>query len=214
MKKIMFNDKYGLTDAVLSEKKTMTRRLIKENFESVRCMNVNFDDHWHGELDGEIYELFPTFKLGKIVAIGQSYSKVYDQLFCDVAYIKNDHALALQMSYILMDAQKDTIKGWTNKMFIKPDLMIHHIRITDIKVDRLQEISDEDCLKEGVYYDADVDGYKVNLTLPNKGWGHKIRQTYFQTPREAFAHLIDKVSGKGTWERNPFVFVYSFKLID
>lgn len=36
----------------------------------------------------------------------------------------------------------------------------------------------------------------------------------FDTPREAFAALIDKVSGKGTWESNPYVFVYEFKLID
>ena len=32
--------------------------------------------------------------------------------------------------------------------------------------------------------------------------------------RDAFAELIDKVSGKGTWESNPYVFVYEFELID
>ena len=36
---------------------------------------------------------------------------------------------------------------------------------------------------------------------------------YF-SPRDAFADLIDKVSGKGTWEENPFVWVYEFKLFD
>lgn len=36
----------------------------------------------------------------------------------------------------------------------------------------------------------------------------------FDTPREAFASLIDRVSGKGTWDRNPFVFVYDFELVD
>lgn len=35
----------------------------------------------------------------------------------------------------------------------------------------------------------------------------------FNEPRQAFASLIDKVSGKGTWERNQYVFVYEFKLI-
>lgn len=34
------------------------------------------------------------------------------------------------------------------------------------------------------------------------------------TPHEAFAALIDKVSGKGAWESNPFVFVYEFELAD
>lgn len=36
----------------------------------------------------------------------------------------------------------------------------------------------------------------------------------YYTPREAFADLIDKVLGKGIWLNNPYVFCYSFKLID
>ena len=36
----------------------------------------------------------------------------------------------------------------------------------------------------------------------------------FPTAREAFWYLIDKVSGKGTWESNPLVAAYSFELID
>ena len=30
---------------------------------------------------------------------------------------------------------------------------------------------------------------------------------------DAYEILIDKVSGKGTWERNPYVFVYDFELV-
>ena len=48
------------------------------------------------------------------------------------------------------------------------------------------------------------------------GWDTKIdalKRNSFFTPRAAFASLIDKVSGKGTWEENPYVFVYSFQLI-
>ena len=35
----------------------------------------------------------------------------------------------------------------------------------------------------------------------------------FNTPRQAFAALIDKVSGRGTWDRNPWVVVYEFELV-
>lgn len=35
----------------------------------------------------------------------------------------------------------------------------------------------------------------------------------FKSPIPAFAALIDRVSGKGTWDSNPYVFVYDFKLI-
>ena len=36
---------------------------------------------------------------------------------------------------------------------------------------------------------------------------------YGKTPREAYAVLIDLISGKGTWLSNPFVFVYDFELV-
>ena len=101
-------------------------------------------------------------------------------------------------------------------MFTKADLMPHHIRITNIKIERLQDISDEDCLREGVELNTrqyEYDGTKKYCVC---GLGHwrAIGCTDFDTPREAFAALIDKVSGKGTWESNPYVFVYEFELID
>lgn len=106
--------------------------------------------------------------------------------------------------------------GWKNKMFVRADLMLHHIRITNIKIERLQDISDEDCLREGVELNTrqyEYDGTKKYCVC---GLGHwrAIGCTDFDTPREAFAALIDKVSGKGTWESNPYVFVYEFELID
>ena len=93
-------------------------------------------------------------------------------------------------------------------MFVRANLMPHQIRITNVRIERLQDISDEDCLKEGLEWDGVACQYYVNY---KKETGHK---TFLgKTPREAFANLIDKVSGKGTWERNLYVWVYDFELI-
>ena len=100
--------------------------------------------------------------------------------------------------------------GWGNKMFVKADLMPHHIEITNIKIERLQDISDGDCLKEGIIHAyTDNDGIKIYHTPHTK-------RGFLSTDiaQQAFAVLIDKVSGKCTWERNPFVFAYEFKLVD
>ena len=99
--------------------------------------------------------------------------------------------------------------GWSNKMFVRPDLMPHQIQITDIKIERLQDISDEDCWKEGII--QSVDG--VNMYTFD-GWIKKGYQQYsYTSPRKAFASLIDRISGNGTWQSNPIVVAYSFKLI-
>ena len=136
------------------------------------------------------------YKVGEVVAIAQSYETVY-------------HEQGLETLDMLVSGWKYS-KGWRNKLFVCADFMSHHIRITDIKVERLQDISDEDCLKEGIYEDSGDDEYPPSIFYEFEG----NEDDGFDTPREAFAALIDKVSGKGTWESNPYVFVYEFKLID
>ena len=201
MDSFLFNEHYKLRTAVIEGEKTMTRRLIGN-----RMTNDDIKAYFKGYT--ELANKCAPYKINDVVAVAEPYKNIFEP---DVL---------LQGSKVINGKRKKSwypaieLGGWNNSMFISPEYMQHFVRITDVKVERLQDISEDDCLKEGVYYNADVDGYKIfNLSLPNKGWGHKFRQTYFQTPREAFAALIDKISGKGTWKSNPFVFAYTFKFL-
>lgn len=221
MKKIMFNDKYSLTQAVLDGRKTMTRRACKYDrpnetydivfpvFEPNDYDNdgnivspLNYAFGWKNDKGDFTGWNIPKYKVGEVVAIAQSYSDCGNM---------PDYELD-EDGYPIMPKRS----GFFNKMFVRADLMPHHIRITNIKIERLQDISDEDCLREGVELNTrqyEYDGTKKYCVC---GLGHwrAIGCTDFDTPREAFAALIDKVSGKGTWESNPYVFVYEFELID
>ena len=205
MKKIMFNDKYGQTKAVLEGRKTQTRRIITPQ----PTFNENIGICWKGyaygiNFSGEkgSYENFVTgteynksckrYRVGEIVAIAQSYNNVHEEV---------EHE-TLEMLDLYCS------KGWTNKMFVKPELMPHQIRITNVRIERLQDISDEDCLKEGIEFDGKAQSFYCGFETSknSKIW-------LGSTPREAYAILIDNLKGKGTWESNPYVFVYDFKLI-
>lgn len=146
MKKIKFNDRYGLTKAVLEGRKTMTRRTIPQVLKA-------------------------KYEVGEVIAIAQTYKSIFE--------------------------------------------MPHHIKIVDIKVERLQDISEEDCLREGIqeyfpYIDQNPDDRCRTFQYFRDG---KIRHRISPAPK-CFALLIDDICGKGTWEKNPWVFVYEFKLID
>lgn len=203
MKKIMFNDRYGLTKAVLEGRKTMTRRIIKApktmegqwvsgfaickrpgSDEVVEVMALDADE-------GMINNILPKYKPGEVVAVAQAYRDIRD-IIGDVHDGKSIKFMP----------------GWSNKMFVSADLMPHQIRITNVRVERLQDISDEDCLREGILEDCPNVQYSFPTEIGYCG------QYPFNTPREAFAALIDKVSGKGTWESNPWVFVYEFELVE
>ena len=136
------------------------------------------------ESEKDFYEReAPSYKVGEIVAVAQNYRS------CGNYHVPKEHP------------------GWSNKLFVNPALMPYQIRITRIKCERLQDISDADCLKEGIRYFPEINKFYFEDIRREEGF-------YFDNPREAFAALIDKVSGKGTWASNPWVVAYEFELVE
>ena len=211
MKKIMFNDRYGLTEAVLSGRKTQTRRVVpKSIFQSEYDIDEDKRKIWIEDMYGDWHDVRKSkycFKVGEVVAIAQCYKDCgFDP---NIPQIWTDKGV-----FIFDDCPISQLAGWNNKLFVLAALMPHHIRITNVRVERLQDITEEDCIKEGIYKDATAcfnhcayDYYKcINNCVVATRW--------YNTPREAYAVLIDRISGKGTWESNPYVFVYDFELVD
>ena len=133
------------------------------------------------------------YKVGEIVAIAQSYHTLNESGY--VAPEWCEHTC-------------ESSAGYKNKMFVRADLMPHHIRITDVKIERLQNISDDDILREGVWQFYDNE----NIFYLSKN--EEASSIAFLTAREAFEYLIDRISGKGTWEHNSWVVAYSFELVN
>lgn len=197
MKKIMFNDRFGLTEKVLDGNKTQTRRIIPQSVIDkveefrVEYYNMTFDTLTTKE---SLYHYFFVeknlgklpYNVGEIVAVAQSYKEVFGE-----------------------GCGKESESGYNNKMFVKPELMPHQIQITGIKIERLQVISDEDCLKEGIYEDGGNDSF-----IPHYFYNYyNSNSDGFKTPQLAYADLINKIACNSTWGSNPWVFVYDFKLI-
>ena len=212
MKKIMFSDAFCLTQAVLDGTKTMTRRKFTLTLDKevdgklirVYPSKVFFDNgKWLFDYEGRIYNLpkenYPRYKVGEVVAIAQPYKDIIE---CMAEY--SDIIINVDGSI-----NREYKAGWTNKMFVRADLLPHHIRITDIEIERLQDISDDDIIREGVWQFYD----NKKLFYVSKAIGYA-PDVAFLTAREAFWYLIDKISGKGTWENNPWVVAYSFELVD
>ena len=188
MQKIMFNDRYGLTNAVIEGRKTMTRRLIPDEFFGLTWDtrgNTLVYENEYGDFIDVRHSKYTRYKLGEVVAVSQCYNDVVQE-FTDLAFVP----------------------GSTNKMFVRADLMPHQIRITGIRCERLQDISDEDCVKEGVRVGSQALEYPYYF-IDTK----QFLICDYKSPRRAFAALIDKVSGRGAWDRNPWEVAYEFELV-
>lgn len=202
----MFNDKYGLTDAVLTGRKTMTRRIIRNlsDFDPRQEWILWGSDNKGKENIGIFryetykYSVYPQYQPGEVVAVAQSYK--------DLDYSLNGFATNPDRTCGISRGFAQKYIGWNNKMFVSAKFMPHQIRIIEIKLERLQDISEKDCLKEGLmkmfwgycyeYHDRHGRSFKGSDRI-----------------RDVFADLIDGISGKGTWALNPFVFAYNFELI-
>ena len=225
MKKIMFNDKFGLTEAVLSGCKTQTRRIVSEklwdewtDYDNLCCavgvgglVELGVDvTRQYSKCEKFFLDNSP-FKVGEVVAIAQSYKNA------------GVHSIPCEdEEFGCYDFPAEQTNGWNNKMYVRADLMPNRIRITNVRVERLHDISDEDCIMEGVVKREHIIPTPAQQIIPQYfpcqhlidcatkvGWGR-----VYDTPREAYADLIDKVSGKGTWHSNPYVFIYEFELIN
>ena len=200
MQKLMFDDKRNLTEMVIDYEKEMTRRIekfcnsipdaVKRGFTRFEILPNRIVRLWNDNRNTFI-EYKTRFAIGEVIAVSQSYKDIYQ--YADFEMIGDD--------FITESA------GYDNKMFVKAELMPHQIKIIDVKIERLQDINDEDCLKEGIFI---IDSHEhLHYGYHNT----KIGDIGFLKPRDAFSHLINAISGKGTWEENPYVVVYSFKLI-
>lgn len=212
MKKIMFNDKYGLTKAVFEGRKTQTRRILnptmlfqrlntyegwgKENIADwkLSCKDRLYTAKGEGLKRMLDYALAHSpYKIGEKVAIAQKYT--------DLASNEEFYRLCSIHGIPLESIKYE--KGCKNKLFVKAELMPYHIHIKNVKIERLQDISEEDCLKEGIVdFESRINkAHFYSITDESATYG---------TAKKPYAMLIDKLLGKGTWESNPYVFVYDF----
>ena len=228
MKKIMFNDKYGLTEAVLSGRKTMTRRIIPPieiDWNRRGKVTLPVSGFRHGCLWMDCREFLPDSGLFDYVA-PQKYQPHYS--VGEEVAVAQDYEILANIQYRdvlgMMDSPTTFKKefcgpGWSNKMFVKAEHMPHRIRIIDIKMERLKDITEEAALREGIfYYEQPPLYHEMDRFAP---WPPYVKPykhdndnlKYRATARFAFAYLIDKVNGTGTWRSNPWTYAYEFELI-
>lgn len=210
MRKIMFDDRYGLTLAVIDRRKTKTRRNTPEALpEFIRNGYDRLEIFEGKELrchnkQGVFVKFKLPYQIGEVVAVAQR----YEDIVCG--------ALLDDLKEIYQ-TKPTKLAGWANKMFVRADLMPHRICMTNVRVEKLQDISSEDCLAEGIldravdeqqYYDGRKYRYGFYSNDPKQP-----ASIFCQTPQGAYADLIDYISGKGTWNRNPWVYVYDYELV-
>ncbi|MDR1340970.1 MAG: hypothetical protein LBK58_13095 [Prevotellaceae bacterium] len=190
MKGILFTE--PLFHRVVSGEKTQTRRTIKPQPDFI---SENF--HWAKKNNGDV--ILPRYGVGEKLYLKEPYFIDSPVIYKYDSY-KDDHLIC----------------EWQNKLFMPEKYARYFIEITGVRCERLQDISDEDCFREGIVETQCISEgnfnpvYENGLNLTDRKGCTLIKQ--YDTPQEAYAALIDSISGRDTWKSNPYVWVYDFKL--
>lgn len=190
-----------LHDKTVKKTKTETRRIIVnqplEN-EIIKPFANGFFGIYHkvGGIDNLKVTLKPRYNVGEILYLKEPY------FILESKQIEYRYEPTFFLEGCVMPKWQ-----WKNKLFMPASAARHFIKITAVRAERLQDISNEDCIKEGI---------EEELNIHNgKQWFTYCKGTHsFDTPREAYKALINSIDGKNTWDNNPWVWVYDYELID
>lgn len=190
--------------------KTETRRIITkqplEN-ESIKPFVKGFFGIYHkvGGIDNLKLTLKPRYNVGDILYLKEPY------YILESKQIEYRYEPTFFLEGCVMPKWQ-----WKNKLFMPAYAARHFIKVTAVRAERLQDISDEDCIKEGI----EICKYDTRHFV-NDIWGKskldgtwENTRTLYDTPKQAYKALINAIDGKDTWDNNPWVWVYDYELID
>ena len=204
MKGLLFTE--CLFSKVIGGTKTQTRRLMKEQPKN-KSFYSKADDYFYNDFGNGVCGKMkqPRYKVGEVVYLKEPYVQeaIVQANDLGAMYEATGNYRYKYAGHSFSVLDKDSVFGhWKNKMFMPQSAARYFIEITAVRAERLQDISDEDCLKEGIY------NGKTNYY----GYLNGFDNYPYKTPQKAYAVLINKINGKGIWESNPFVWIYDFKL--
>lgn len=192
MKGIMFIEE--LFKAVIASEKTQTRRfsypIIDEGSGYVFDKNQKYIYDIHDWKD-QFIEDHARYHAGETVFLKEPY----------YLYPENPHWVAYKFDKDPLQVQYK----WKNKMFMKGIHARYFIKIQDVKIEQLNEISQEDAKAEGVK--------RAPHRPSNCGQKLHSNNSFMDCWICSFKVLWNRINGKKCpWQNNPWVFVYEFEL--
>jgi len=219
-KPILFST--DMVNAIIAGKKTQTRRLLPEWCTEFSCVGIVRDPElcdqkaaeWNEIKPKQCYGLYACFDKGE-----EHFKCKYDVgniLWVRETWRKNDvptgfpyHHYADDTIYTDRDNEK-----WKPSIFMPKEACRLFLEVTDIRAERLQDITEEDAIQEGIELIDDGNSYGYKLYGDHSICDMLGRKALTGTEIESYQTLWQKINGVESWEINPYVWVITFKVVE
>lgn len=183
-----------MVQAILDGRKTQTRRIVKPQ------PIHKGDDRWDfipNKQSAWFNFCEQTFNLPLVGILDKCpYGKPGDILWVREAWAPLGYYPICNYTFMYKADVNQRYSKWKPSIYMPKAASRIWLRITDVRVERLQQISGEDALKEGV----------------------RVEPSLSKLPKEVmalaqFKKLWVSINGEGSWTANPFVWVVSFEVL-
>ncbi|WP_109401435.1 ASCH domain-containing protein [Proteus terrae] len=183
---IIFNAE--MVRAILDGRKTQTRRVMNNqpctlSGETISVQQDDFNFRWAGDLHNDTSGWFPC-PLGK----------VGDRLWVRETF-KTGVCTESTIAYKATHKPSDLEEGWYEEIKWTPSIHMPRrysritLEITNVRVERLQDISEQDAIAEGI----------TNISVLSK---------------YIFSKLWESIYGFDSWSSNPWAWVIEFRKVE
>jgi len=215
--------KPDMVRAIISEIKTQTRRAVPE-----KILDKYYDyDDWAssvGKPEGvacvrmyekEYFLNACKYRVGDILWVREMWGELYDT--CDHPEIAGGYNERWSLGYVYKadnyEHKNDVygfFTGWKPSIHMPKSACRLFLKITDIQVQHLRSITDEDAIAEGVEQTSfNLGSNKITLFKDYE------RESFgCDSPRTSFVTLWDKINGEGSFLQDPWVYAITFEKIE
>jgi len=210
-----------MVEAILNGRKTQTRRIIKPHPEWKEPFWLYGGTIWHinniPNTSGQGFQQNMKIKQGDILWVRETWSPTGSEEYLHKeTHLPFFYKAGIKDLNKIKDVMKEFGYKWKPSIYMPKAACRIFLEVTNVRVERLHDISEDAAIAEGVIYDEGFKSY--NCYLCDKK-GHKAGENlcedgFFDNAFESFRSLWQSINGKESWEVNPFVFVYEFKRVE
>lgn len=214
--------------AILDDRKTVTRRVVKPTYQSIEERDDGSlwpwredlnraTDYWYPCPYGEVGDRLWVREAWRMPASLDDLSgKLVAEKCLEAGYRKPWAPISFEADGALSSAKDwrefgstpgEAVPGrYRHARFMPRWASRIALEVTAVRVERLQDISEAQARAEGACYH---DG----LGIGHSGWRHDLKDVHADA-RSSFARLWESINGAGSWADNPWVWVVEFRRVE
>lgn len=203
-----------MVQALLEGRKSQTRRIMKiqPKHPELNFGWANMGERWH----------YPP--VAPMIDIKCPYGQPGDALWVKETWLKCSDGYVYRTNHygdtVLVAKNGNTFDKsvkWKPSTYMPREAARIFLRVTDIRVERLQDITEEDVIAEGIDVFnnpcAAFGSHGKYYDYSQKHRTHTVADKLLNTAKESYKTLWESINGEGSWDANPWVWVIKFKRI-